>query len=699
MLRNITASAYSFIILIILSGCENPRVNQQFLGGTNAGIYSGAPKHDVDKMLSKQDYREVIAPASPGQVKGPVKKKITSSQGEQTLWPDKKVTLVVAPNDVLQDVLVSMAKQAKLGIQFKTFPPQKGFVFQAYDQPFGAVVEAVCTMGNLRCTLTKGGVLIEPDTPYFATYDLNFLATSREDKGSIAISTDIFSRSFGRTSAGGKENGSQSKLSTQTTIDFWSEIAVVLDTILPRRRMDSVTHHRYDDQPREVGGSLGKGAPAIPSIHKDREGRFDHESLYYPPPPEDKDHQRDNPHRRPRVGYAPFSDLRSDVYAYHDEGAMHQANEMEGGPGGGPLRTSSPGPLGVASYAIHKQAGLLTIHGTSQQHKLVKDYLTRLKRRITAQVLIEAKVLEVRLHDQFKTGINWRAIAGDFNFAAPLMDSAIQVASPPYTTLSVATQNMGAMGVVNQKFGALLQMIEHFGTVRTLSNPRLTVINNQPAVLKVAENKVYFQVKYEQRFITNQNGEVSLSNTFATESSIHTIPIGFVMSVHPSIDLDTDEVILTLRPSITKSSTSVTDPAVSIADKSVVSSIPVVEVREMDSVLKLQSGQIAVLGGLMQENVQNSETGLPGLGDIPLLGNLFKAKVDDREVTELVIFLQATIIEDAEPIVAVTPADKQLYSTYAQDPRPLNFDDQLSGAPGDGGTSNTSRNNSTKGDF
>ncbi|MFN9938981.1 MAG: type II and III secretion system protein, partial [bacterium] len=148
--------------------------------------------------------------------------------------------------------------------------------------------------------------------------------------------------------------------------------------------------------------------------------------------------------------------------------------------------------------------------------------------------------------------------------------------------------------------------LQEFGFVRTLSSPRITVMNNQTAILKVAQNKVYFRLNYDKIYNSLNNRE----NT-TVSSDIQTVPIGLIMLVQPSIDLNTGEILLFLRPSISRLTKTVSDPAIDIAFNSSInidsnkltsptqSMIPVVEVREIDSVLRLHNKEMAILGGLM----------------------------------------------------------------------------------------------------
>ena len=238
-----------------------------------------------------------------------------------------------------------------------------------------------------------------------------------------------------------------------------------------------------------------------------------------------------------------------------------------------------------------------------------------------------------------------------------------------------AQTDMLSIGLQGKTFSSLLKAIEEFGASRTLSSPRLTVMNNQTAILKVAQNQVYFRLNYDQQLNLTVNRE-----SINVSSYIQTVPIGLVMSVQPSIDHDTGDIILSLRPTISRLTHSVSDPAVEIAFANAKSHstvqpkpslIPVVEVREIDSVLRLQSGEIAVLGGLMEARTTNGTAKLPIAGDLPVVGQLFTASADGDEVVELVILLRASIIDDAP---APDVADQRLYQDYVEDPRPMRLE-------------------------
>lgn len=315
------------------------------------------------------------------------------------------------------------------------------------------------------------------------------------------------------------------------------------------------------------------------------------------------------------------------------------------------LSASSKGPQ---PYTLHKQGGLIMVMGTAQQQEQVRNYLKKLKETTSTQVIIEAKIIEVTLNDEFKSGINWRQLGGAAHLRAPLE-----------TMIGRQVHDAVTFSIEHEQFSSVLNLVKKFGTVRTLSNPRLTVMNNQPAMLKVATNEVFFHLEFDRYF--QADGKPDVENI---SSDPLTIPIGLVMVVQPSINLETGEITMTLRPSISRVQKEVEDPAVSIkSHQKVKSTVPVVQVREIDSVLKIKSGQVVVMGGLMEDRANHSSTSIPLIESIPIFGEFAKGKEDEEHLTELVIFLTALIVEDPY----IVEADTRLYNTYTEDPRPWGF--------------------------
>jgi type II secretory pathway component GspD/PulD (secretin) len=387
-------------------------------------------------------------------------------------------------------------------------------------------------------------------------------------------------------------------------------------------------------------------------------------------------------------------------------GAGGSASAVRGA-GGGATGSSASGGAGTAGaqispsiyYSINKQAGIITVMANSKKHTSVKEYLDKVRTNMSAQVLIEAKVVEVQLDEQFASGIDWSG----FSILQHIGFPATQFAKGNLATASsgnvfkgvdpgLVTLNLGRdpKQDVNQ-IGAVLKMIQGFGTSRTLQSPRLTVLNNQQAVLSFAKNQTYYTV----------TGTLQTSNTTATTagaatntipitvtSTLHTIPIGVILSMQPSIDVDSQEVTLHVRPTLSvKAGDGLPDPAVTLLASSITSGlapdqqaiilntlsdnkVPIIQVREMDTVLKMKSGGVMVIGGLIQHTDTNIEQGMPYTSRIPFFGNLFRSNQTLSNVTETIILIQATILPTNG---YYDKHDKKLYEDFTNDPRPLVF--------------------------
>jgi general secretion pathway protein D len=196
-------------------------------------------------------------------------------------------------------------------------------------------------------------------------------------------------------------------------------------------------------------------------------------------------------------------------------------------------------------------------------------------------------------------------------------------------------------------------------------------MNNQQAVLSFAFNQVFFTLDVQEQ--EDRFGD-SLTKTLNIDSNVNTIPIGVILNLQPSIDTDTDEITMNIRPTLSRIKSEIDVPGVTFLAarnniQNVRSTIPIVEVRELDSILKIHSGQIMVIGGLMEERSSNDETGVPILSTAPLIGKLFKGVAKDSQVVETVIFIKAPIV----PGYGVSKEDQHLYRTFVRDPRPLAF--------------------------
>ncbi len=288
----------------------------------------------------------------------------------------------------------------------------------------------------------------------------------------------------------------------------------------------------------------------------------------------------------------------------------------------------------------NRESGTSSVFTSSAAHENIQRFVDTVVGSARRQVLIEATVVEVRLNDDFQAGVDWARIAkGDgWSVGQNLLSATTSLPAlgiGPVTELSYFNENS------DRTISAAVRALDEFGEVSVMSSPKIMALNNQTSVLKVADNVVYFEIDATSN-VAGVNGVIT--NTFDTTAL--TVPVGFVMNVTPFIAQD-GEVLLNIRPTITRILRFVNDPNPALADAGVVSQIPEIQVREMESVLRVTSGSTAVLGGLMTDSARKTDSGLPGLHDVEGVGIAFGTKTREFAKTELVIFLRPRIIEDA----------------------------------------------------
>jgi len=284
---------------------------------------------------------------------------------------------------------------------------------------------------------------------------------------------------------------------------------------------------------------------------------------------------------------------------------------------------------------VNREAGIIVVRATSKKHFEIQNFVDHVLGNSKRQVMIEATIAEIKLSDSYQTGVDWSIVSSSSSSAVNILTdlTGSNLAQSPFSSLTLSNTSGG------DQVGIALRALEEFGDVTVLSSPKVMAINNQPAILKVVDNIVYFEMEVD----TAVSDTTSLT-TFETQ--IKTVPVGFVMAVTPYIN-EHNVVTLNIRPTISRVIDSVEDPNPAFRNANVISSVPVIQVREIESILTINDGDTAVIGGLMQDTVNDKSSGVPFLSDIPLLGNLFKYENDQREKSELIIFIRPMVIKHA----------------------------------------------------
>ncbi len=530
------------------------------------------------------------------------------------------VSIASAGTVSLREILYELARQAEYDLELDP-NIQGSVIFTARDKPFDLVIERLSDMAGLRYKFDDGFLRVEVDTPFHKIYKIDYLSFVRTNEGGVSTNVAV-------VSGDGADTGSNYASSSNSTSDFWGELDLNLQQLLGGVSTGALKTS-YD--PRVTAAQQNPDVAAVsPQTPSAADGGVD---------------------VQPPQAVLNVEALPVDI---------------------GGANTSSESGGNVNTFSINKQAGLISVFGTHQAQKAVEEYLTVLRRSVTAQVLVEAKVFEVSLYDEFIHGIEWQGLIGGEGIVALAdadegFDSFGEFVGGLTTAGGdFATDTNFALGWAGNDVSAFVEAISGFGTVRALASPRMTVMNNQSAVLNVATNRVYFELE-----ITREIGEGDDPDTVEVDTDIKTVPEGVLINVQPSINLDKRTISMNIRPTITRITRFVEDPGVQFVTGStgIQSEIPEVNVQEIETVVKVNSGQPIVMGGLIQDRTSNTEEGVPVLSELPLFGAAFKQKNDLTTKTELVIFLKATVLEN--PSDSIHNTDRDLYKTFSGDRRPF----------------------------
>jgi len=304
------------------------------------------------------------------------------------------------------------------------------------------------------------------------------------------------------------------------------------------------------------------------------------------------------------------------------------------------LKAASGKQIGTSkNLIVNRESGVIAVRATAKQQKIVQKFINRVVGSVQRQVLIEATIAEVRLSDQYQAGVDWSVISETSGGA--VTKGGLQDVIGGSLGSSPVFQLATAGSINGNPLNLTLKALETFGDVKVLSSPKVMTLNNQTAILKVVDNEVFFTTNVEV-----DSGSVNQNSTVVVDTDVNTVPIGIVMSVTPYID-EEEEVTLNVRPTISRIVRFVEDPNPLLAQEGVVSEIPVIQVREIETMLKINNSETAIIGGLMQDQINKENRGVPILSSIPLLGALFSYTEEEYIKTELVIFIRPVVIEHA----------------------------------------------------
>ncbi len=561
------------------------------------GTKSFAPS---DKHIQQSN----AAPAPAGEIPQPSKLSVV-------LPPPKPVAKVetysvVVTNVPAREILFALARDAKINIDVGS--GIEGVVtLNAIDQTLPQILDRISKQVDMRYTIENGNLFVEADKPFLKTYKIDFINMSRSVTSKVFTSSQIggavTGTTTGTTATGG--NIASTAVTSETKNDLMASLIENIKAIIADE--DRIRYTERVELRNEIAASArGMGSASASSGIAGPSG-----------------------------GKGPASKTGGGAAGSGNEDVSSQAATVQ--------QTAKYEP--AVNINANKETGVLIVRATGRQHKKIQEFIDKVMTTARRQVLIEATIAEVTLSSNYQQGIDWSRLrlAGAKGFGLTQSAANLGTASALSAT---QTAKMFVLDYSNptSKLGALaasVSLLDSFGDVKVLSSPKLSVMNNQTATLKVVDNRVYFSIQVTP-------GTYSSSGTILSQPVYTTTPIpvsvGFTMNVTPEIN-DSDYVTINVRPTITRIIRYVDDPNPSLG--AVKNQVPELRTREMESIIRVNSGQIAVLGGLMQDEINNGSDGIPVLDDIPGIGNAFKNRNDNKNKTELVIFLRPVVIKDA----------------------------------------------------
>jgi len=522
-------------------------------------------------------------PAQTANIPEPIRQSLTLPKPRPQ--PKAETYSVVVNNVQVHDLLFALARDAKVNVDIH--PGITGVVsLNAIDQTLPQLLTRISKQVDMRFELDGPNLAVMPDSPFLKHYKVDYVNMSRNVTGTVSANTQIATgsgnvgASGAAPSIGSGGNVSNTRIENTSKNQFWESLEKNIKDIL--HETDKLLPEGSSETVVEqTTAQSAMGAAALPQGTGTR-------------------------------------------------AALAVANALQNNPSPGSASQATGNSIirrntfrEAASVIVNAETGTITVRATQRQHDRIQEFVDRVINAARRQVLIEATVVEVVLKDGYEQGIDWTQISSG---------GVVKI---------LGRQLNGVANLSYDKSGnpsAVINLLETFGTTKVLSSPRLSVLNNQTALLKVVENVVYFNVKSDISAATVNTGALK---SFTTTPQ--TVSVGLVMAVTPQVS-DSDQVTLNVRPTITSIASFVRDPN---PDLTIPNQIPQIRTREIESVMRVGSGDTAILGGLMEDKIDYQNQRIPVVGQIPLVGELVNSRNNATQKTELVIFLRPVVIKDA----------------------------------------------------
>lgn len=555
------------------------------------------------------------APSGSSSIPQPVQQNVSLPKPRPAL---KAETYSVVVNNVpVHELLFALARDARINVDIH--PGIEGLVtLNAIGQTLQQLLNRIGKLADMRWELDGQNLAVMPDSPFLRTYKIDYVNMSRDASVTMSVNSQVTSAvaagAGGATGIGATVGGNNSltEIRSSARNRFWEtleknikDILRETDKILPEGSSETVIEHTDQQdttgsgaQPGRAGGVRGNKRSATP-------------------------------------GQASIANSPNAASLQQNSATLVRRTTFRE----------------AASVIANPETGILSIRGTARQHEKVQEFITQVMDSARRQVLIEATIAEVQLSQNYQQGIDWQRLRSDGNgFRLTQSGTGVLTGTPGIasqvpggTLVSGANSSLFILGYRNSgqaliNFSAAVKLLESYGNVKVLSSPKLSVLNNQTALLKVVNNLVYFNVKAD----TTQSASGLSQTTVSTTPQ--SVSVGLVMGVTPQIS-DSDNIVLNVRPMISRVTSFKQDPNPNIP-AGLSNLVPEIETREMESVMRVSNGDIAVLGGLMQDAIDYKDDAVPVLSSLPGIGNLFAYRKDTNTKTELVIFLRPVIIRE-----------------------------------------------------
>jgi len=578
-----TVPAFALAIVLTIPGCANIK---PYIPPSEGHIAKPPVKAEPDKAIPPPArVSDLVPPPKPAA---------------------KPQTYSVVVSEVpVKDLLVALARDTRQNID--VHPGIGGLVsLNAVNETLPAILERVSKQVNLRYRLEGNTIVVSPDTPYVKTYRVNYVNMMRETTSNIGVTGEIAASTGGGAAGGaggaGSTSGSNTVVRTVSKNDFWDQLRDNIRSILNSTRLQSLSAEAKGER--------------LALIKQEQEMRV----------------------------------KQIEAASRAGQGASSLAVSVVSSSGGAQQQAS----LLPDDVVVNAISGTVTVNATDKQHQLVQQHIDSIVNAMQRQVLIEATIVEVSLSEKYQGGVDWSRVPITGGGGASISQTLLGGFGGGLTQ---AGANLFQIGYINTNtsvgnINATVKLLEEFGNTRVLSSPKLMALNNQTALLKVVDNVVYFEVSSS----TSQGVQGSTLQSFSTTAK--TVAVGVVMSVTPQIN-DDGRVSLTVRPTITRLNPSapfVNDPNPALTNpcgpvpagtcniKAINNQVPQVQVREMESVLQVGSGQTVVLGGLMQDNARRDRQQIPGADQLSAAGELLRFRDENVTKSELIIFLRPTVV-------------------------------------------------------